>query len=897
MMTLAAAHERVVLEETIAAAKARKGLLAFCTYVMPEFECNWHHRAIARAVNYMARGKTHRQLLHAYGMNDKAIEQQLLKPHSVTKLYAGMTSPGMLDKPLRSLQVHVPPRNGKSQIISRCMPAWWLGHSPNAQIIATSYSADLASSMNRDVQRIIDSSAYGELFPKSKLWSKNIRTVGSGSWLRNSDIFEIVGHKGVYRSAGVGGGITGRGATCLTGDTRVWATTGWRRIDTIACDSATMVYAFNHATSRIEPCRVKAVRRKRATRILQICVSGGRKIRATPEHLFYTANRGYRPAQSLRIGECLVAVETAQKRPMQHVRLRDKQLRRELSAMLFRHPKNGLHTALRGVSDKLRAALVRISESFAKRTQELLLQLGLRDAKLERATAGTFDMCGVRQETTQGQQILRQSLPYKSAACRADLSEGMLLLRQAVCDLAQATKSLLAQMREQRTRTRNFREKQPDLLAWEAAGVIRPNIQADAQVDHSTRQQPMRDMHRASSGDTGTCPPHRSQSKKQQPAQSDHVVREMPFVGSQVSFARIEAIEEISEDEHWVYDIEVEKCHNFFAEGILTHNCALLDDVIKNRKEADSPTVRQAIWEWYVSTLYTRLQKNACKIVINTRWHEADISGRTIQAAQVDDMADQWFCLIFPAILDAEPTPGDIRAQGEALWPNHFPVSWLETTKQTVGSYDWEALYQQRPAPREGGVIKSHWWKFYNALPEGLSQWTMSADLTYGDSKSGTEDYVVIQMWAAKGAERFLVDQMRGRMGFTEQMRAVTTMSKKYPQCRTKLIEDAANGRALVNVLKKEISGIIAVRALGSKQARLEAVTPAIEAGQVHLPSPYIAPWVDGLLHEVNTFPNAAHDDQVDAMSMALGRMAQKRVILGGAPDGITRASPWLGLG
>lgn len=116
------------------------------------------------------------------------------------------------------LIIMAPPRHGKSEEASRCFPAFALGKYPDLDIIATSYASDLASSINRDVQRIIDSEEYRELFPDTTLWGTNIRTVADGSYLRNSDIFEIVDHKGIYKSAGVGAGVTGRGARVILVD-------------------------------------------------------------------------------------------------------------------------------------------------------------------------------------------------------------------------------------------------------------------------------------------------------------------------------------------------------------------------------------------------------------------------------------------------------------------------------------------------------------------------------------------------------------------------------------------------------------------------------------------------------------------------------------------------------
>ena len=113
------------------------------------------------------------------------------------------------------LMITMPPRHGKSEIATRRFPAYAFGRNPDLTIISTSYGADLSSRMNRDVQHIIEHDAYRKVFPDVALSGKNIRTVASGRPLRNSDIFEIVGHEGSYRSAGVGGGITGMGCDIL----------------------------------------------------------------------------------------------------------------------------------------------------------------------------------------------------------------------------------------------------------------------------------------------------------------------------------------------------------------------------------------------------------------------------------------------------------------------------------------------------------------------------------------------------------------------------------------------------------------------------------------------------------------------------------------------------------
>jgi hypothetical protein len=108
--------------------------------------------------------------------------------------------------------VFAPPQHGKTEIVSRRLPAYVLGRNPDANIIACSYADTLASDANRDVQRVMDTPEYIELFPETRLWGENVRTQAHGSYLRNSDVFEVVNHRGRYRAAGVGGGVTGLGA-------------------------------------------------------------------------------------------------------------------------------------------------------------------------------------------------------------------------------------------------------------------------------------------------------------------------------------------------------------------------------------------------------------------------------------------------------------------------------------------------------------------------------------------------------------------------------------------------------------------------------------------------------------------------------------------------------------
>ena len=466
-------HELMLLMEEKVAGLAQDSLLKFAQFTRPEYQANWHHKRLCSLLDRFVRGEAPR------------------------------------------VMVFMPPQHGKSELVSRCLPAYILGRNPNAAVIATSYAADLSSRMNRDVQRIIDSREYHQVFPDTQLNATNVQTVakdssGRGTWLRNNSIFEIVGHRGSYRSAGVGGGITGMGGDFL-----------------------------------------------------------------------------------------------------------------------------------------------------------------------------------------------------------------------------------------------------------------------------------------------------------------------------------------------------------------------IIDDPIKSQEDAYSAVYRDKVWDWYISTFYSRRRGDHAGVLLTlTRWHEDDLAGRLLKLAARDPAADQWEVLSFPAIKDGPPDDHDHRDVGEALWPNRFSTETLMKNKAN-GEYFWNALYQQRPSALAGNLIKREWIQFYDVLPAELSDYQQSWDLTFkggNDRASKKGSWVVGQVWARKGADCYLLDQYRGRPDFPETLRAIASMTAKHPNALRKLIEDAANGPAVIASLRDKIPGIVAVSTKGqSKEARLHTVTPMFEAGNIWLPR-----WAEPLVEELVSFPNGVNDDQVDALSMAL---------------------------
>lgn len=305
----------------------------------------------------------------------------------------------------------------------------------------------------------------------------------------------------------------------------------------------------------------------------------------------------------------------------------------------------------------------------------------------------------------------------------------------------------------------------------------------------------------------------------------------------------------------------------------------VIDDPLKDRQEADSATIRQTCWDWWTDSLSTRLSPGAPVCLILTRWHEDDLAGRLLAAED----GHLWRVVNIPAQAETDDDqlgrrPGEFMVSARGRTREQW-----EAIKVRVGSRTWAALYQGRPTAAEGDILRREWWQHYTTPPflireDGArivtapdAETMISADLTFKDTTAS--DYVVLQVWMRRGIDCYLLDQVRARLDFPATCAALRELAARWPQAVLKLVEDKANGPAVIAALSRTVPGIVPEEPQGSKEARASAVAPLIEAGNVWLPAPELAPWVADFVEEAASFPNGAHDDQVDAMSQALNRL------------------------
>lgn len=299
-------------------------------------------------------------------------------------------------------------------------------------------------------------------------------------------------------------------------------------------------------------------------------------------------------------------------------------------------------------------------------------------------------------------------------------------------------------------------------------------------------------------------------------------------------------------------------------------NLILLDDPVKNAEEADSEVYRDKIWDWWRTTLYTRAEKGANILLIMTRWHVDDLAGRLLKESE--NGGDQWEEIVLPAINIDGPSAYDPREAGEALWPDKYPVDRLEIIRKQLGERNWSSLYQSSPIIIGGNIVKEDWFRYYTELPFDTSSWRSCHMITSWDLnfKETGKSYVVGVVLAKHNEDYYLIDIYRGKPSFADTVREVKKMARRYPKCRNILIEDKANGPAILSVLKGKVRGLTPVTPEASKDERLHSISHIIEAGNFYLPTGH--PLTEKVVNEFITFPQGMHDDCVDAISQGLNK-------------------------
>ena len=770
---------------------------------------------------------------------------------------------------LKRLILALPPRHGKSETTSKLFLAWYMGRNANREIAFATYNQEYANQRGRAVRDLMASSEYQEVFPDAAV---KMHTSASQR-------FETA-NKNQFFAVGVGGPLTGRGAHCFPAGTLVETEKGLRRIEHIAKDvDAPRVLSYDHKTKRTVWSRVIASQELKTDALYTIRTTSGRTLRATADHPIYVRGFGYRQAQDIRPGDPLLGKAVAQEHDVPELRERHDRQGGDLPRVLHRTAGTNDGTDVCVVREGLCPEDLRGRKVGAPRAySELLLKVLQREAprgeeqpKMRNVRGfgsvpkSSVLRCVLSRATYAAQNIARQALQSVRERVSAALFANAALLESVRGPDPQFAYDGRSELEIQR-RTQ-LREVVPG-YASVGLGAGRSRVRHLPQAGGEESDYLARENGNARDADRS---PYRRGRYEQHRGESGFGVRNVSPEPAPLEHDAVASIERVDCPGELVYDLQVERTSNFVADGVLVHNCAVIDDPIKNREEADSPNERARLIAWYQSAFRTRLHPGGAIILIATRWHLADLTGYVLS----ENEHENWEVLEFPAILDEPASQLLGRPIGTALWPERYDLDELHQIRTSVGTREWTALYQQKPVPNGGGVIERDWLRWWGSdKPPECSTIIASWDTAYGQTR--TIDFSAVTVWGTFQHEdiegnsvpcAILLGARRGRWKFGDLKAQMIEIDRKFG-CDFTLVESKGPGLSTIQELRSLGLPMKEYVPRGSKEHRLDTVSPFFEQGRIYIPKG--KEWADDYIEQLCNFPASRYDDYVDATSQAL---------------------------
>lgn len=740
------------------------------------------------------------------------------------------------------LMLLMPPRHGKSELASIRFPAWHLGHNPTHELINVGYNLELPMKFSRKVREVMREPHYKAIFPDSQL---DPDSQSAEAWNTTKG--------GGFTAAGVGGGITGKGAHCLPAGTQVLTTDGQVDIAHLyRLKSKPLV------KTPVGPRQILAMTRREASEDHYVLrFTSGATLQATGKHPLYIPDRGG-----------YASVEE-----------------------LYGETKSDGGLGVRVVRAVVPAPAVRPQQVDPAGVDGVLLQQGVQSGTPrgeERQAVRNMRQTGGGGPQEPQRDVLQQGLHPIQENPRAEDLPGV--LRGVSAQVF--TDGLL------RGDLRKYGALDP--YAWdgelELQGrqflqlVVQPSSQARAGEGCAVRG--------LRSDAEPPLPSHRSRPEKQPGGESGHAVRDVSHRPPQVCYDTLTVVEYVCSGGDEVYDIQVEEAGCFFADSVLVGNCLIIDDPIKNQEEADSILVRDKLWDWYQSTAYTRLAPGGGVLLIQTWWNDDDLAGRLQQAMSTEDEADQFEIIRYPALsehweyrneltqeilrLDAEiaalePHQTLLRPKDFCLHEDRYPTEALKRIRANLQPRIWSALYQQNPVPDEGMYFKKEYFRYQKALPSpnGLriytawdfaigekqqNDWTVGATVLQDE----TDTIYVLEIFRMKGDSFQIVEAM---LDVALRWGSIPTTGYLMGA------EDGQIWRAIEPLLKKRMGErrqyppYEVMRPMTDKLARARPLQGRMQQGRVVFPEG--ASWLPQAEQELLRFPAGVHDDVVDALAWA----------------------------
>lgn len=745
------------------------------------------------------------------------------------------------DGKVTRLLINVPPGSMKSLLAGVIWPAWEWGPRgmPWKRFIGTAHEEQLAIRDSRRCRDLIKSDWYQRLWPIELLADLDgKREFGNtGKGIRQARSFTS---------------MTGVRGDCLLAGSIIQTEDGYKTIEEIVDGAYSgSVLSYDHDSSRVVYRSVEAVARRSSPDFYRVHFADGSLVKCTGDHRIYT-DRGYVKASLLSKGDACLRVLLGR-------------------GDSDRGGHEETHAQQVHACDLLQAVQPSVNEHGSGEAWAALHGLQHQDQQGEEAVLPIM----------QGRSIAPQGLA--SAKTNGSVCLPGVQRRKAAPKPVAESEVMLHCMQGRSSCGDDARAEQSGVAKWGKRQEVRQGNSAGIQVG-------ARDCEADGWGElcglpintSPALPPCRSQLHQQSPGEFGNAV---PGVPHETSWCRKECVKTVAVslvervyEKADVFDIQVGVTHCFFANGILVHNCIILDDPI-SADSANSQAKLEAARISFTETLPTRVNsEKSAIVVIMQRLNEQDVSGVILE------MGFPYVHLCIPMRFDPATRCttaigwSDPRTEeGELMFPERFSEEQVRELEKTLGAYGSAGQLQQRPSPRGGGIINIEWFRYWRDAVPKLEFRFITVDTA--QKTADHNDWSVMQAWARSTVGQAIkLDQVRGKWEAPEllvQARAfwMKHLGDQKPMCqkaalRGMYVEDKVSGTGLIQTLRREGIPVVPVQRNKDKISRGYDAAPFIESGNVLLPED--APWLSGFLAEVASFPTGSNDDQLDPMFDAI---------------------------
>jgi len=769
---------------------------------------------------------------------------------------------------IKKLLVNMPPRHGKSTYIDVLWSVWLLLNKPSTRLLCGSYALNLATRDNIKARRLIRSNWFQARYG-------NVFTLTHDQNAKMKFETDQLGYRMV---TSVGSGTTGEGGDillCLCYNTEVTTDRGRLSIgDVVERQLPVQVLAYDHKMNTERWQVIEKYEKNPGRACVRVTLNDGRFVDATADHPFYVVGRGYIPAAQLTSMDRVITDENF----LSDLRKRNR------SSSSSPCPRQEGHILQPCMSRKM--ANWRKQSCISGRQSRTALQV-LRK--------GIFSQTG--RIDARKRQLLQPFMQLQSEYRQSTSQSlcGLCILRQTsegTISQAVGERDLLhAQLCQHSAQQKDEGHRQSEVRTRNGVGTLSTRISDISAVGTSTRQSAVSTLPDDSRTERQGIrrSSYRLRQRTQRTAQFDNPLPVVSWENAwfsrqsqEVATTIVNSVESIETPEY-VYNIRVAEDHNYYANGVLVHNC----DDPHNIDEKESPAKREAALDWFDNTWSSRLndQQTGAMVVVAHRIHEQDVSGHILETND-----GEWIHLNLPAEYETE-TPcvtqwngggwSDPRTrEGELLWTERFPQEVIDKAKRRHGVYGYSALYGQKPVPAGGGIFKQKHERLFSVTHDSYILHTPRGDrsvlkddcelyLTIDPAISENEsaDYMVIGTWAKTPIkDMLLLAVRRDRWSYKDQQDEVEDAFNE--DCADfAAVETVAYQHALFQDLLAR--GIPCRPFKPQKDKVSRAANAAIWQENGKLYFLYGASWLEELRKELYKFPKTSHDDQIDMISLS----------------------------